>query len=78
MNFLKISEGLNRFLYRKEVVRLTRQDIELARTWTKQLIRDSHPRWSEEQVEDYYMKLDQIRPVAVDQWSRRMGGDGTI
>ena len=75
MNFLKITEGLNRFLYRKDVVRLTRNDLELATRWTKLLIRDGHPRWSESEIDAYYDQLMQIRVVAVDQWSRRMGAD---
>lgn len=71
MHFLDIPERLNKLLYKKEVVRLTRSDILMAREWTLRLIRDSHPKWSEEQVQADYERLRHVRVVAVDQWSKR-------
>ena len=71
MNFLDLPERLNSFLYRKDVRRLTRADRELAKRWTMQLIRDSHPLWTDAQIEADYERLLAVRVEAVDQWSRR-------
>ena len=73
MNFLKLPERVNSLLYRRQVRRLTKQDLESARAWTLQLIRDHNPRWSEERVQEYYDHLLDIRLVAIDQWSARLG-----
>jgi hypothetical protein len=71
VDFLELPERVNKFLYKKDVRRLTRADRELAKRWTLQLIRDSHPRWTDEQVEADYDRLLAFRVEAVDEWSRR-------
>ncbi len=73
MNFLELPERINRLLYKKEVVKLGRRDMELATRWTMEMIRDRNPEWSEEQVRMYYDRLLNVRVIAVDQWSRRFG-----
>jgi len=71
VNFLDLPERINSFLYKKDVGRLTQADRESAKRWTMRLIRDSHPRWTEAQVEADYEKLLAVRIETVDQWSRR-------
>lgn len=71
MDFLDLPERINKLLYKKSVRRLTPADRELAKRWTMQLIRDSHPHWSEAQVEADYERLTMVRVELVDQWSRR-------
>lgn len=71
MNFLDLPERINTFLYKKDVKRLSRADRDLAKRWTMQLIRDSHPHWSEAQIEADYDRLLAVRIETVDQWSRR-------
>jgi hypothetical protein len=71
MDFRDLAERFNTFLYQKDFRRLSPQDLELAKKWTLQLIRDSNPQWTEEQVLDYYNRLLKIRVVAVDQWKER-------
>jgi hypothetical protein len=73
MNFLGLPERINRVLYRREVHRLTPADLRLARRWTLELIQDSHPRWSREEVEACYERLSELRVTAVDEWSKRNG-----
>lgn len=73
VNFLDLPERVNTLLYRRQVKRLTKKDLEAARIWTMQLIRDRNPGWSEAQVQDYYDHLLDIRLVAIDQWSARLG-----
>lgn len=75
MNFLDIPDRINQLLYKKDLVRLTRRDVVSARNWTLRLIRDSHPHWTEEQVEADYERLKHIRPIAVDQWAKRNLGE---
>jgi hypothetical protein len=75
VKFLDLPERINRLLYRRSLQKLTRQDLILARAWTLQLIRDSHPHWSEIEVEAYYEKLSLIRVEVVDEWSKRFGLD---
>jgi hypothetical protein len=74
VNFLGLSERINKLLYHRQVGSLTRKEAELAETWTLQLIREGHPQWTEEQIRSYYDQLVNIRVVAVDQWSKRNGG----
>ena len=71
VNFLDLPERINSFLYKKDVRRLTKADRELAKRWTMQLIRDSHPQWTDAQVEADYEKLLAFKVETVDQWSRR-------
>ncbi|MEM1157729.1 MAG: hypothetical protein AAF649_02115 [Verrucomicrobiota bacterium] len=71
MNFLDIPDRINQLLYKKDLFRLNRHDIFTAKEWTKRLIRDSHPHWTEQQVEEDYQKLSKIKVVAVDQWEKR-------
>lgn len=73
MGFFGFSERANTQLYRRQVGRLGKQDLELATRWTLQLIRDNNPRWTEDQVRAYYDRLLDIRVIAVDQWSARHG-----
>jgi hypothetical protein len=73
VNFLGLPERINKLLYHRQVGSMTRRESELATNWTLQLIRDGHPKWSEEQVKNYYDNLVNIRVVAVDQWSKRNG-----
>jgi ribonucleotide reductase beta subunit family protein with ferritin-like domain len=73
VNFLKLPERVNTLLYRRQVKRLTKTDMESAKQWTLQLIRDRNPHWSEERIQDYYDHLLDIRLVAIDQWSARLG-----
>lgn len=75
MNFLDLPERINQLLYKKDLVCLTRHDILTAKEWTKLLIRDSHPHWTEKQVDEDYEKLSKIKVVAVDQWEKRNRGD---
>jgi hypothetical protein len=73
MDFLQLSDRLNTLLYRRQVQRLTREDREQAVQWTLQLIRERHPRWSEDKVRDYYDRVLDIRVIAVDAFSARHG-----
>ncbi|MGF1678208.1 MAG: hypothetical protein ACFCUX_03325 [Candidatus Methylacidiphilales bacterium] len=75
MNFLDLPERINRLLYRKEIVRLSPRDRLSAKSWTLKLIRDSHPQWSDEEVEKDYQRLEQIRVIAVDAWGKRHRAD---
>ncbi|GAB4244213.1 MAG: hypothetical protein OHK005_09000 [Candidatus Methylacidiphilales bacterium] len=75
MHFMDLTSRFNDLLYRRTVTRLTRSELEIARAWTMQLIRDSHPRWSEEEVERDYERLALIRVEVVDEWSKRFGLD---
>ncbi|MEM6884854.1 MAG: hypothetical protein AAF571_07455 [Verrucomicrobiota bacterium] len=75
MNFLDIPDRINQLLYKKDLVRLTRHDIFTAKEWTKRLIRDSHPHWTDKQVEEDYERLNKIKVMAVDQWEKRNLGD---
>jgi len=74
VNFLGLPERINKLLYHRQVGSLSRREAELAESWTLQLIRDGHPKWTEEQVKTYYDNLVNIRVVVVDQWSKRNGG----
>jgi hypothetical protein len=73
MGFFNLSERVNALLYRQQIGRLTREDLELATHWTLQLIRDRHPHWTEAQVQEDYDRLLKVRVVAIDQWSARLG-----
>lgn len=72
---MEFTGRFNGLLYRRAITRLTRSDLDTARAWTLQLIRDSHPRWTEEQVEQDYQRLSLIRVEVVDEWSQRFGLD---
>lgn len=71
MNFLSLPERVNKLLYHRQVGSLTKREAGLAEAWTLQIIRDSHPKWAEAQVQEYYDNLANIRVVAVDQWGKR-------
>jgi len=71
VHFLDLPDRINKHLYKKTVGRLSKADCELAKRWTLQLIRDSHPRWTEAQVEADYERLLAIKVETVDLWSRR-------
>ncbi len=73
MNFLGLPDRINKLLYRRDIERLSREDVGLARRWTLALIRDGHPHWNDNQVEAYYEKLSMIRVELVDNWSMRNG-----
>ncbi|MDX6767032.1 MAG: hypothetical protein SFU85_09590 [Candidatus Methylacidiphilales bacterium] len=73
MDFLKLSERANRQLYRRQVKRLTKKELELAKAWTLDLIRERNPHWSEEQIRDYYDRVLDLRLIAIDPWSARLG-----
>jgi hypothetical protein len=75
VNFLDLPDRINRLLYQKDLVRLTRRDMLSAKDWTKRLIRDSHPNWTDQQVDEDYERLSHIKVVAVDQWEKRNLGD---
>lgn len=65
---------LNGLLYRREFARLTPQDRTLARTWMLQFLKSNHPDWSKHRIETEYERLLHCRPVALDEWTRRMQG----
>lgn len=71
MDFRDLAERFNAFLYQKDFRKLSPQDLDLAKKWTLQLIRDGNPQWTEEQVLDYYNRLLKIRVIAVDSWKER-------
>jgi hypothetical protein len=63
---------LNAFLYRQHIRRLSPEEIALAHEWSMALIRREHPHFSQEQADEFYEKLIQIRTYAVDEWTQRM------
>jgi len=65
---------LNGLLYRREFARLTPQDRTLARAWMVQFLKANHPDWSHQRIETEYDRLLQCRPIALDEWTRRMQG----
>ena len=65
---------LNGLLYRREFAHLTLQDRTLARAWMIQFLKANHPDWNTQRIETEYEKLLHCRPVAVDEWTRRMQG----
>lgn len=73
MRFPKVTSRLNEFLYKRSIFQLGKKDVDLANRWTFQLIRDSHPRWNEHQVQDYYAGLSRIKVLAVDEWEKKFG-----
>lgn len=75
VDLMEITSRFNGLLYRRALTRLTRSDLDMARAWTLQLIRDSHPRWTEEEVARDYERLSLIRVEVVDEWSKRYGMD---
>ncbi|HUB67021.1 MAG TPA: hypothetical protein VL981_06005 [Candidatus Methylacidiphilales bacterium] len=66
------AERLNAFLYRQHIRRLGPAEIALAQEWSMAVIRREHPHFSQEQADEFYEKLIQIRAYAVDEWSQRM------
>lgn len=74
MGFFSLSKSLNSLLYRKEVRRLSKEDREMANRWTLEMIRESHPDWSEERVRVYFNRLLYLRVTVVDEWSLRHKG----
>lgn len=74
MNFFPIIARLNGLLYRRDLARLGPQDRSLARTWMLQFMKANHPDWSAQRLEQEYQDLLLCRPVALDEWTRRMQG----
>ena len=73
MGLFEFSERVNRYLHRKEVGKLTRDERRMANAWTLRLIRERHPGWSDKQVRDYFQNLIHIKVRAVKEWELRMG-----
>jgi len=74
MATLPFFSRLNGLLYRREFARLTPQDRTLARSWMLQFLKSNHPDWSKQRIEAEYDRLLHCRPVALDEWTRRMQG----
>ncbi|NBR45855.1 MAG: hypothetical protein EBZ83_01380 [Verrucomicrobia bacterium] len=72
MSTAPVLNRLNGLLYRREFARLSAQDRTLARTWMLQFLKINHPDWTKQTIEREYERLLHCRPVAVDEWSRRM------
>ena len=74
MSCVPFFSKLNGLLYRREFARLTPQDRTLARAWMLQFLKANHPDWTSQRIEKEYEKLLHCRPVALDEWTRRMQG----
>ena len=74
MATLPFFSRLNGLLYRREFARLTLQDRTLARSWMLQFLKANHPDWNKQRIETEYDRLLHCRPVALDEWTRRMQG----
>jgi hypothetical protein len=62
----------NQFLYRQQMRRLGKKEVDLARGWCLNIIRREYPHLSEEQRERFYENLIHVQVTAVDEWTRRM------
>lgn len=74
MATLPFFSRLNGLLYRREFARLSPQDRTLARSWMLQFLKANHPDWNNQRIETEYEHLLHCRPVALDEWTRRMQG----
>jgi hypothetical protein len=74
VSFFSIVSRLNGLLYRRELARLGPQDRSLAKTWMLQFMKANHPDWDEAKIAEEYERLLYCRPIAVDEWTRRMQG----
>jgi hypothetical protein len=72
MTFAKVSEKLDSFLYRKIFQKLTPADRQSAQDWCLTIIRQGHPKWTEDEIKKYYDNLLNVKVIVVDEWSRRM------
>lgn len=73
MQVSEIRERLNQFLHRQNIRKLTAEERAMAREWCLDVIRREHPELDEDERELFYENLVQVRLVAVDEWSQRMG-----
>ena len=74
MSFFSIVSRLNGLLYRRDLARLGPQDRSLAKTWMLQFMKANHTDWDESKIAEEYERLLHCRPIAVDEWTRRMQG----
>jgi hypothetical protein len=72
MDLSKVSEKIDRFLYRRSIQKLSKEDLESAKIWSLEMIRANHPRWTEDEVQKYYESLLNVRVYVVDEWGRRL------
>lgn len=75
MRVMELSCKLNGIIFRAQLRRLTRLDLEMADRWTMARIREGHPDWSEERIMGHFHALAHIPVRAIDEWSRRFGLD---
>ncbi len=75
MRLMELSCKLNGIIFRSQIRRLSRLDMEMADRWTMARIREGHPDWSDERVMLHFNSLVHIPVCAVDEWSRRFGLD---
>jgi hypothetical protein len=66
MQVSELRDRLNQFLHRQDIRKLTPDERAMAREWCLDVIRREHPERS-------YENLIQVRFVAVDEWTQRMG-----
>lgn len=74
MSFFPILTRLNGLLYRRDLARLSPRDRTLARTWMVQFMKANHPEWDNQRIDQEYEQLLHCRPMAIDEWERRMRG----
>lgn len=74
MSFFPILTRLNGLLYRRDLARLSPRDRTLARTWMIQFMKANHPEWDTKRIDQEYERLLDCRPMAIDEWERRMRG----
>lgn len=74
MNFFPILSRLNNLLYSRDLAKLSPRDRTLARTWMIQFMKSNHPDWDTKRIEYEYERLLDCRPMAIDEWRRRMQG----
>lgn len=74
MSFFPILTRLNGLLYRRDLARLSPRDRTLARTWMIQFMKANHPEWDSQRIDQEYKRLLDCRPMAIDEWERRMRG----
>jgi hypothetical protein len=74
MSFFSVVSRLNHLLYRRDLARLAPHDRSLARTWMIQFMKSNHPDWDEKKINQEYESLLRCRPMAIDEWTRRLQG----
>ena len=74
MSFLTVVSRLNNLLYSRDLARLAPQDRSLARAWMIQFMKSNHPDWDDKRIDREYESLLHCRPMAVDEWTRRLQG----